>query len=113
MAIDLSFLRQRLLECLVEIEEQDRISAEGRNPVRLEQDSVGRLSRMDAMQMQAMALAQERRRKVERNAIVAALQRIENDDFGYCITCGDPIAELRLRNEPTALKCVDCASATL
>jgi DnaK suppressor protein len=110
VSINPAFFRDLLLTRLGEIEEQDRISAEGRNPVTLEQDSVGRLSRIDAMQMQAMALAQERRRKVERAAIAAALQRIENDDFGYCITCGDPIAEARLRNDPTAVKCVACAS---
>lgn len=110
MSINPAFFRDQLLARLAEIEEQDRISAEGRNPVTLEQDSVGRLSRIDAMQMQAMALAQERRRRTERIAIHAALQRIETDDFGYCITCGEAIAEARLRNDPTVVKCLECAS---
>lgn len=93
--------RNLLLERLGELDEQDRISASHRDPVTLDQASVGRLSRIDAMQVQAMALAQERRRKAERSAIAAALQRIESDDFGYCIECGDDIAYARLRNNPT------------
>ncbi|WP_242404913.1 TraR/DksA family transcriptional regulator [Novosphingobium sp. MBES04] len=57
-----------------------------------------------------MALAQERRRKVERAGIAAALQRIEEGEFGYCIECGDEIAEGRLRNNPTVVKCHECAA---
>lgn len=112
MAIDPAAFRTRLRERLGELDEEDRISARDRDPVQLDQESVGRLSRIDAMQLQAMALAQERRRKAERAAIAAALQRIENDEFGYCIACGDEIAEARLRNNPTAVKCLDCAADT-
>ena len=64
-----------------ELEEEDRISSGDRAPVTLDQESVGRLSRIDAMQVQAMALAQERRRKNERLAIDAALARIEEGEF--------------------------------
>lgn len=81
-----------------------------RDPVVLDQESVGRLSRIDAMQVQAMALAQERRRKSERAAIAAALQRIEECEFGYCIECGDEIANGRLQNNPTVVKCLECAA---
>lgn len=81
-----------------------------RDPVALDQESVGRLSRIDAMQVQAMAMAQERRRKSERAVIAAALQRIEEGEFGYCIECGDDIAEARLKLNPTVVKCLDCAA---
>ncbi len=110
MAIDPATFRDLLLQRLGELDEQDRITAADRDPVTLDQESVGRLSRIDAMQVQAMALAQERRRKAERLAIAAALQRIESGDFGYCIECGDAIAEGRLRNNPTVVKCLECAS---
>lgn len=109
MSIDPAPFRDLLLRRLGELDEQDRISASDRDPVTLDQESIGRLSRIDAMQVQAMALAQERRRKVERSAIAAALQRIENGEFGYCIECGDDIAEARLRNNPVVLKCLECA----
>src|SRR3546814_20393089 len=87
---------------LIQLEEEDRISAEGRKPVTLEQDSVGRLSRMDAMQMQAMALAAQGRRASERARIKAALERIAEGEWGWCVTCGDDIAAKRLSPDPSA-----------
>lgn len=93
-----------------ELAEEDRISGEARAPVTLQQDSVGRLSRMDAMQQQAMAQAQERRRKAERVRIAAALERIEAGEWGYCTRCGEDIAEARLRHDPSVATCVRCAS---
>ncbi|QQN74909.1 TraR/DksA C4-type zinc finger protein [Croceicoccus sp. YJ47] len=110
MSIDPATFRDLLLQRLSDLDEQDRITASDRDPVALDQESVGRLSRIDAMQVQAMALAQERRRKSERAAIAAALQRIEEGEFGYCIGCGDEIAEGRLRNSPTVVKCLECAA---
>ncbi len=101
--------KARLLARKAELEEEDRISAEGRAPVKLEQDSVGRLSRMDAMQMQAMALAAERRRAAERKRIEAALERIEEGEWGWCVTCGEEIAEARLAHDPSVTLCVGCA----
>src|SRR3546814_11969818 len=86
------------------------VRSSDRDPVVLDQESVGRLSRIDAMQVQAMALAQERRRKAERAGIAAALLRIEAGEFGYCIECGDDIAEARLKLNPTVMKCRDCAA---
>lgn len=111
MPVDPASFRDLLLQRLSELDEQDRITASDRDPVALDQESVGRLSRIDAMQVQAMALAQERRRKSERTAIAAALQRIEEGEFGYCIGCGDEIAEARLRNSPTVVKCLECAGS--
>src|SRR3546814_3952901 len=77
MPIDSVSFRELLLQRLGELDEQDRISASDRDPVVLDQESVGRLPRIDAMQVQAMALAQERRRKAERAGIAAALLRSE------------------------------------
>lgn len=110
MSIDPATFRDLLLQRLAELDEQDRMTAADRAPVVLDQESVGRLSRIDAMQVQAMALAQERRRKAERAGIAAALQRIQEGEFGYCIGCGDDIAEGRLRNNPTVMKCLECAA---
>ncbi|NCO99993.1 MAG: TraR/DksA family transcriptional regulator [Sphingomonadales bacterium] len=111
MVTDPLSFRDMLTKRRGELEEEDRLSSGDRAPVTLDQESVGRLSRIDAMQVQAMALAQERRRKNERLAIDAALVRIEEGEFGYCITCGDDIAEARLMTNPTIVKCLECASA--
>lgn len=71
-------------------------------PVQLDQTSVGRLSRMDAIQRQAMAQETVRRRHNELRRIEAALQRIEDGEFGYCISSGEPIPRARLDLDPAA-----------
>ncbi len=101
--------RKHLLARKAELTEEDRLSAEARAPVTLQQDSVGRLSRMDAMQGQAMALAAERRRETERQRILGALSRLDEGEWGYCLTCGEEIAKARLANDPSVAKCVGCA----
>ena len=93
-----------------ELVQEDQLSAEARGPVTLQQDSVGRLSRMDAMQQQQMALAAEKRRGSERVRINSALARVDEGEWGYCLACGEEIAEARLRNDPSVAKCVGCAS---
>lgn len=75
----------------------------------LDQSKVGRLSRMDAMQAQQMALAADRRRKQQLEAVTAALSRIDHDEFGECLDCGEWINAKRLEFDPTALRCVGCA----
>jgi DnaK suppressor protein len=80
-----------------------------RQPVELDQQAVGRLSRMDALQGQAMAKGLEARRAGRHRAIRAALERIGNGDFGYCENCGDFIGTGRLDVDPCATRCVACA----
>lgn len=87
-------------------------AADSRRPVMLDQASVGRLSRMDAMQMQAMAQAAERLRTLEIDRIKAALRRIDDGDFGYCTLCGEAIGPKRLAVDPTIATCIHCASGT-
>lgn len=78
-------------------------------PVELDQTRVGRLSRMDALQNQAMAQETERRRRQELIRIDAALRRIEDETYGDCAECGEAIAEKRLALDPSAVLCIDCA----
>lgn len=84
--------------------------AVGTKIVDLDQQSTGRLSRMDALQQQAMAQATQTRRDVSRKRITAALARIEEGEFGYCLDCGDEIPEGRLDLDPTVTLCISCAS---
>ena len=79
--------------------------------VELDQTRVGRLSRMDAMQAQAMSKETGRRRRLKLVQIEAALQRLKCDDYGFCQECGEEIAAARLEVNPTVLLCIDCASA--
>ncbi|MCC2095568.1 MAG: TraR/DksA C4-type zinc finger protein [Hyphomicrobiales bacterium] len=79
------------------------------DPVELDQQSTGRLTRMDAIRSQAMAAETRRRREIRCQQIEAALKRIEDGEFGYCADCGDFIGEGRLQADPVFLKCIKCA----
>lgn len=109
MTIDPDTAAKRLAARKTELEKLSAISAEARGTVTLDQQSVGRLSRMDAMQQQAMAEANERARANELTRIKAALIRVETGDYGYCLDCGDAIAEKRLDVDPSVALCVACA----
>ena len=107
--IDLENFRQQLLQIRAELEQIEQESKDGGDTVELDQTKVGRLSRMDAMQQQQMALESERRRKLQLQKIEASLKRIQNDDYGYCFVCGEDIAIKRLQADPTHTKCINCA----
>ena len=93
-----------------ELIEADSISADGAKTVELDQTRQGRLSRMDALQGQAMSIAAKNRRNQELQPIKAALERIELGDYGYCEECGKEIAVSRLQINLTAEYCIDCAN---
>lgn len=82
----------------------------GCETVSLDQSCVGRLSRMDAMQAQAMNQAAQRRREAERLALKEALLRLETNEYGYCEECDEPISEGRLMIDLSARLCIECAA---
>ena len=101
--------RKRLTEKRQEFLAIVESSKDSRKPVELDQSRVGRLSRMDALQDQAMALETERRREIEIRRIDAALARVESGDYGYCLTCGEDIEPKRFELDPATPVCIDCA----
>jgi len=88
----------------------EKIGKDMAGTVELDQSKVGRLSRMDAMQIQAMSQETNRRRQQELVRIDGAILRIENGEYGECLSCGNEIVEARLRFDPSILFCIDCAS---
>ena len=104
------YYRTLLETRLVALQSQDETNADSRDTVVLDQTSVGRLSRMDAMQQQAMAKATRQNRTTEIQAIKNALLRLEEGEYGYCEDCGEEIPAKRLELNPTAVRCVSCAS---
>ena len=107
--LDLAAIRARLEAERVELLDMSDAAAEERRPVELDQQSVGRLSRMDAMQVQAMAQAVEARRRGRLQRIEAALKRLGDGDYGYCASCDEEIPAKRLEIDPVTERCVDCA----
>lgn len=92
------------------LKDVDASSSDGRKTVELDQQSVGRLSRMDALQGQAMAKAVGAKRQVRLKRIAAALRRIGEDDYGYCLECGDDIPAARLAIDGATERCIGCAT---
>lgn len=109
---DLAIYRERLEKRREELKSLSIGAKDARKPVELDQQSVGRLSRQDALQQQAMANAQEARRVLELKKIEAALKRINEGEYGWCAECGDAIAPKRLAIDLTANLCAPCASGT-
>ena len=109
MAIDNDEARASLLARRKELHALSDNSSQARETVTLDQQSVGRLSRMDALQQQAMAQATERHRAAEITRIDRALLRIDESEYGFCENCGDEIAAKRLEIDPAANLCVRCA----
>ena len=107
--IDVKTYMKQLTELREEIEALSEVTEEARQPVELDQTMVGRLSRMDALQTQAMQLETERRRAVEIQRIDSAQPRIDEGEFGHCVSCGVDIELKRLENDPTTPTCFDCA----
>ncbi len=107
---ELADFETQIRDRLRELAAQSEAGKEAQAIVQLDQQAVGRLSRMDALQNQAMAKAQQANRDLEARRLQAALTRIGDGGFGYCEDCGDEIPRGRLDLDPAAGKCVSCAS---
>ncbi len=105
----LQTFKQMLLDLKASTEQRASSNQDALNTVELDQNRVGRLSRMDALQGQQMAQEAERRRLLKIKQIEGALRRIEHDDFGHCFICDEPIQLARLRFDPTLTRCVSCS----
>ncbi|MGB5623184.1 MAG: TraR/DksA family transcriptional regulator [Gammaproteobacteria bacterium] len=106
---DIDRLQQQLLALQTELRSQEASTQAESEPVELDQARVGRLSRMDALQTQQMALETSRRRQGQLQKIEGALRRIESGDFGDCFVCGEEIDLRRLDVDPTNTRCIRCA----
>ena len=111
MDIDFSAFRERLAsemhENLAAIEQ----AGQSTGTVELDQSSIGRLSRMDALQQQALAKGLLERRKLRQRQLEAALARIQAGGYGSCCECQAELDAERLHADPAVVFCADCAEA--
>ncbi len=105
----ISQFKQSLLIQRDELQKLEQEFSKSGGIVVLDQSSVGRLSRMDAMQAQQMALETARRRQHHIQKIEGALKRIESGDFGNCYVCEEEIDTRRLQADPSNTRCLKCA----
>jgi len=107
--LDLEYFRQALLELQQNLIKLGAAGEAAAQTVELDQSRVGRLSRMDALQAQAMSQASNRRRAATLRGVAAALRRIDQGDYGECRECGEMINPKRLEFDPTLRLCIACA----
>ncbi len=101
--------RQQLLQLRSELINLNSSSEDTVKPVELDQATVGRLTRMDAMRAQSMAIETKERRELQLLRIEGALRRIATGDFGICLTCEEEINIRRLDVDPSYTQCIKCA----
>ena len=111
MELDLATYKDLIQRAISKLEAVAGSSQQAAQPVELDQQRVGRLSRMDALQGQAMAKASEGRRQSQLAALKQALVRIEDGTFGQCVRCDESITPARLQANLAVTLCIDCASA--
>lgn len=105
----IALVRKELLRSLGKLERSLKISGESARPRDLEQDTVGRLSRIDALQNAGLTANLEERERAQLRQVVEALRRLEDGTYGACNGCGGIIPFERLMVFPETLSCASCA----
>ena len=104
--------KQELLSLLqsnkAKLDQQLLDSESATGVVTLDQSSVGRISRIDAMQQQSMAISTRTKVKISLRKVLKALKRLDTEDFGYCGQCDEQIEFNRLKVQPQASHCLKC-----
>lgn len=101
-------LRGRLKELVISSEIEIKELIELTQPIKPE-NSLGRISRMDAINNKSVAEAALRNKRKKIAQMKLALSNIDNEGFGSCENCKKPIQSARLIYMPESTKCVNCA----
>lgn len=104
-------LQQDVIQLKSDLERELVLAKDTAKPVDLDQP-IGRLSRMDAMQNQQIAKASKKNTELRLRLILAAINSLEDGDYGLCVRCDCPIAFRRLKARPEARMCIECARET-
>ncbi|MCP4494383.1 MAG: TraR/DksA family transcriptional regulator [Gammaproteobacteria bacterium] len=109
-AVELQLLNELLKAQKQTLEHQLQQVEANTQPVALDQQSVGRVSRIDAIQQQQMAIANRQQLMQQSHAVNTSLSRIGDDEYGFCLECAEPIGFARLQVQPYAPYCLACQS---
>ena len=102
-----SQLKDKIQEDILGCEKEIERLKEAAKPVAPD-NSIGRLTRMEAMQSQKMAVGNLTAAKNRLGRLKSAIERIDSEEFGICIVCGEEIPFKRVLAVPYAIKCVEC-----
>lgn len=106
----ISTLKTKLQSLQVDLMSQLELSESATGIVTLDQTAVGRVSRIDAMQQQKMAISTQRKTEQRLKKVYIALAAIESGDYGFCRQCDESIIFGRLEIQPEANLCLPCQS---
>ncbi len=101
-------LRKRIIE-LIEKYNADIIETEGMTQPISPENSLGRVSRMDAINNKGVMEASLRNKISKRNKLILALTKVDAKNFGICTNCNKIINPARLMYMPESSKCINCA----
>ncbi len=73
------------------------------------ENSIGRVSRMDAINNKSVMEAALANKKEKLSKLKLALNNIESENYGICSMCGNDIQEGRLIFLPESTRCIRCA----
>lgn len=102
--------RARLEDTAADLRRRIAAGEDAEQPVTPDR-AIGRLTRVEAMQAQQMALALRRRHEQRLQRIERALALITQGAYGTCTRCGEDIALARLDAAPDTFLCVACVEA--
>lgn len=102
--------KNELLSIEKELMEALGLAEEVNEKVELDQARFGRVSRGTALMDQAMSEAGVERDKKRLVAVRKALKRIDDEQYGFCLECDEPISEKRLEVAPETELCLECQS---
>lgn len=103
-------LHRDLLALQTEIERLLGLTRDGVRPVDLD-EPIGRLTRMDSLQMQSLARASRQGLEVRRRQVQAALDLIARGEYGFCRRCEESVGFRRLKVRPETPFCLPCQEA--
>ena len=107
--LDKIALKAKIIAAIAKAEEDMEGMKEATKPISPE-NSIGRISRMDAINNKGVAEAAMRATKRKLDTLRKALLKIEDPNFGKCSRCNRFIKEARLMYMPQSTECIHCAA---
>lgn len=101
-------IKKQIQQLMIRMSEDIKVLEEMTQPVKPE-NSLGRVSRMDAINNKSVMEVSLRNKRDKLTKLKVALANVDHPDFGLCVMCQRPIQAKRLIFLPESNRCVRCA----
>lgn len=101
-------LKNKIEEMILKYEKDIQETEAMTQPISPE-NSIGRVSRMDAINNKSVMEASLRNKISKRNKLKIALSKIDDPSFGICTHCKNRINPARMMYMPESSRCINCA----